>query len=291
MKTLMIVDGYMYVYTSLYSRIGHELTAPSGEVTTATFVFTKIILKLLKNYQPDMLCVAMDSRERTFRKDLYPEYKANRSYELPQHFAEQLTRITEILTLMNIPVFYVPGFEADDIIGTVAEKAYQQGDIFTSICSRDKDMIQLINDRTDIVHINKGLRFDAKRIVEKWGISPSQFIDFLAFQGDSADNVPGVHGVGPKIAVELLKEWDTSEEIYKYLDIIGGKLSEKLEKGKDMFDLCKKLVTIKKDVPMDIDFEALKVSEYDNLKLDKLFDELGFVSLCHPRTKSGRPLF
>jgi DNA polymerase-1 len=291
MKTLYVVDGYLYVYTSYYARMGAHLCSPSGEPTGASYVFIKTIFKLLKKYKPDMLCVAMDSIGRTFRKQMYEAYKGSRPDTMPDDMILQINRIIEILGIMNIPVYRLETWEADDIIGTIVEQALLQGEIETTICTRDKDVLQLVEkDFVDVLDLNKGIRTDVDAVFEKWGIHPCQFIEFLALQGDASDHVPGVPGIGPKTAVNLLQDWGDGDTIYKNLRSIKGKLGETLLKGKDLYALSKDLVTIRRDVPIEIDFEAMEVGEFEWTRLNEIFVELGFNSLIQARTKSGRRL-
>lgn len=292
MKTLYIIDGYMWVYTAFYAGVGKQLESPSGEPTTGTYVFFKTLFKMLKKHKPDMLCMAMDGPARTFRKDLYEGYKSSRPSSMPEGILVQMDRIKEILKIMEIPVFYSPGFEADDVIGTVVEKAWLNKGIKSTICTRDKDMLQLVKeDMIDVLDINKGIRTGVQEVLKKWGIHSHQFMDFLALQGDASDHVPGIRGIGPKKAVELLTDWGDAKTIYENVKSIKGSTKKKLVEGKEIFDLSKVLVTIRKDVPLNINWEDMEVREFDWNKLNEIFEELGFKSLISARTKDGRKLF
>lgn len=287
MKNLMVLDLYLWLYTSYYAGTKEELKSPSGEITTGTYVFFKTFLKMLRTYQPGMICVASDCPAKTFRKQMYEHYKNNRPEAMPEGMSQQIKRTKEILGLMGIPVYEMPGYEADDIIGTIVEKAKSE-DIKITICTRDKDVIQLLNPNVDMLDINKGKRTLFSDIKEKWGVTPNQFIDFLALQGDSSDNVPGVKGIGPKKAVELLQKYGDSVNIYEHLKEIGGKAADKLCFGTIMFTLSRSLVTICREVPIEINFEDMKVKEFDWSKLNSIFEELGFHSLIQARTKNRR---
>lgn len=278
----------MWIYTSYFAHMGKQLTSPAGELTTATYVFVKTLFKLLKNYSVDLLAVAMDSHFKTFRKQLFDGYKSNRPENMPEGISQQIERIEQILGIMGIPVYHAPGYEADDILGTIVEKA-QDRDIMVTICTRDKDVLQLVKKSyVDVLDINKDIRTGFMEVFDKWGVFPSQFIDFLALQGDPSDNVPGIRGIGPKKAVELLKCWCSSENIYENLDSINEKTAQKLRDGKEDFILSKDLVTIRRNVPLDIDFKAMEVKDFDWEKLNPMFEELGFVSLMQARTKNRR---
>jgi DNA polymerase-1 len=292
MKTLYVVDGYLYVYTSYYARLGAHLVSPSGEPTGASYMFTKTIFKLLKDHKPDMISVVMDSMGKTFRKEKYPDYKGSRPETMPDDMILQINRIIEILGLMNIPVYRVPKYEGDDLIGTIVDKANQRGDIKTTVCTRDKDVLQLLEkDRVDTIHLHKNIRMGVDDVYKKWGVYPCQFIDFLALQGDASDHVPGVPGVGPKRAVELLSDYGDGETIFKNLHAIKGKLGRTLREGMEMYELSKDLVTIRKDAPIDIDFEAMEVKPLEWTLLNEIFTTLGFNSLIQARTGRGRKLY
>ena len=295
MKTLYIIDGYLWVYTSIYAGMKNPLTSPSGEPTTGTYTFTKTLLKLLRDLKPDMLCVAMDSPVQTFRKQLYEDYKNNRKKDDLDGFDTQLKRIEQILKALEIPVYHAPGYEADDIIGTIVDKAYHEFEDNSEviICTRDKDVLQLLDERysgfaVKVLDAHKGKITEEKDVLEKYGVRSFQFVDFLALQGDSSDNVPGVPGIGPKKAAALLQEWGGPEAIYNNLDKIGGKLAEKLDEGREMFNLSKDLVTIRRDVPMNFSFDDMVVKDLDWNKLNPIFSELGFQSLVQARTRNRR---
>ncbi len=287
MKNLMIIDLYLWMYTSAFAGTKEELKSPSGEITTGTYVFCKTLLRMLRTYLPDMICGASDCHAKTFRKQMYEHYKNNRPEAMPEGLSQQIKRTKEILNIMGIPVYELPGYEADDIIGTIVEKAKSE-DIKITICTRDKDVIQLLNPNVDMLDINKNKRTIFSDIREKWGIEPFQFRDFLALQGDPSDNVPGVKGIGPKKAVELLQKYTTAEIMYEHLKEIGGKTVEKLLSETLMFALSRDLVTICREVPIEIDFEDMKVKEFDWNKLNSIFEELGFLSLMPARTKNRR---
>lgn len=297
MKNLFLIDLYLWIYTSAFAGTKEELKSPSGEITTGTYVFFKTFLKMLRNHQPDMICVASDCHAKTFRKQMYEKYKNNRPEAMPEGMSQQIKRTKEILNIMGIPVYEMPGYEADDIIGTVVDKIEKSDeDIKIIICTRDKDAIQLLReDKVEMLDINKGNKTIFSDIIKKWGVTPIQFVDFLALQGDPSDNVPGVKGIGPKTAVELLKEWGSLDRIFRnnefenHIPIAATpKVCEKLINQKEMCLFSKNLVTIRRDVPIEINFEDMKVKEFDWNKLNSIFEELGFHSLMQARTKNRR---
>jgi len=275
-KKLYIIDGHAHIYAAYYARM-RPLTGPSGEPTQAVYIFTAAILGLIQRHNPDMLVVAMDSKAPTFRSEIYSEYKANRP-EMPDDMPAQIDRIEQILEAMNIPTLRLDGFEADDIIGTLAKKASKDG-IDTYICARDKDMYQLVDDHTYIFDIKKGEVLDDDALFEKYKIHPKDFLDVLALQGDTSDNVPGVPLIGEMNAVKLIQQYGSLDKLYKHVDEIKGKRGENLRKFKEQAYLSKELVTIDCNVPIEIDDGALAVKEFNKAELTRIFTELGFNRL------------
>jgi DNA polymerase-1 len=276
-KKLFIIDGHAHIYAAYYAPMRQRLTSPSGEPTKATYIFTMAILGLIQRQKPDMLVVAMDSKTPTFRTKIYPEYKAHRP-PMPDDMPAQINRIEQILDAMNIPVLRLNGFEADDVIGTLAKKVAANGHDCL-ICSGDKDILQLLDDRISAFDIKTDTRTDVQTMVEQMGIMPEQFIDCLALQGDASDNVPGVPDVGPKTALEWIQKYGSIENIYKHVDEIKGKRGDNLRKFKDSATLSKELVTIDCNVPLQIDYDALALKKFNEPKLAEIFTELGFNRL------------
>ena len=277
-KTLYIIDGHAHIYAAFYAPMSQRLTSPSGEPTKATYIFTNMILKLLETKKPDMLVVAMDSKEPSFRAEIYPEYKAHRP-PMPDEMPVQINRIEQILDAMNIPVIRKSTFEADDIIGTLAIKGAETG-IDVYICSKDKDMIQLLGNKGVYMYdIKTDTITDKKSFKKETGLEPEQFIDVLALQGDASDNVPGVADVGPKTAFEWMQEYGSLENLYKHADEIAGKRGDNLRGSKDIAFLSRKLVTIDCQLPVNIDEKTFAVREFDKEKLAAVFTELGFNRL------------
>ncbi|MHC4155122.1 MAG: DNA polymerase I [Planctomycetota bacterium] len=276
-KTLYIVDGHAHIYAAYFAPMRQRLTSPTGEPTKATYIFTMAVLGLIEREKPDMLVVTMDSKAPTFRSEIYAEYKAHRP-PMPDDMPGQIDRIEQILDAMNIPVLRIDGFEADDIIGTLAKKAGGDGhDVF--ICSGDKDVLQLLDDHISAFDMKRGIARNVKTMADEMGITPEQFLDCLALQGDTSDNVPGIPDVGPKTAREWIKKYGSIENLYKHVDEITGKRGDNLRKFKDNVTLSKELVTIDTNVPVEIDYDALTRSEFDKAKLGRLFTELGFTRL------------
>jgi len=275
-KTLYIIDGHAHIYAAYYAKM-KPLTSLAGEPTNATFIFTTALVGLIQRQKPDMLVVAMDSKAPTFRTEIYPEYKATRQ-PMPDDMPVQIDRIEQILKAMNVPVFRVDGFEADDIIGTLAKKAGAEG-IDTYICAKDKDMLQLLDEHTCIYDIKTGTVTNPQTMLSEMGISPHQFIDCLALQGDTSDNVPGIPDVGPKTALTWIQKYGSIDNLYEHVDEIKGKRGENLRKFKDNTTLSKELITIDCNVPLQIDYSDLALKKFNEAELTRLFTELGFTRL------------
>ncbi|MBI9018896.1 MAG: DNA polymerase I [Phycisphaerae bacterium] len=276
-KSLYIIDGHAHIYSAHFAPMGGNLMSPDGRVTKTTYIFTNIILKILKDKKPDMIVVTMDAKGKTFRHDMYPDYKANRP-PMPEEMPEQIADIKRILEAMNITVIGLEGYEADDLIGTLTEKADK--DIEAFICSKDKDLEQLINDHVYMYDVKKDLTIDANALFEKKGIRPNQVVDVLALMGDTSDNIPGVKLVGPGVATQWIAEYDNLDNLLKNADKLKGKRGENLRAGLETLELSRKLVTINCDVPMEIDYDQFQTKEPDAEKLKVIFEELGFHKIA-----------
>ena len=282
LKKLFIIDGYAILYRAHYALIHNPLITSYGFHTSALFGFTNQLIKIIKDENPDYLVCAFDSKEKTFRHKIYSDYKANRP-EMPEELQKQIPHLWELLDGMNIPVLRKPGYEADDIIGTVTESVLDKK-IQSYIVSGDKDFMQLINDK--IFLYTPGKRnsapdiYDKDGVIKKWGLPPEKIIDLLALMGDSSDNVPGVAGVGVKTAVKLLKEFDNIESVLDNASKISNKrVHNGLMNGRDKAFLSKELVTIIKDVDVDTNVENFLLKSFDQEALGKKFEELEFYAL------------
>ena len=276
-QTLYIIDGHAHIYAAYFAPMRQQLTSPSGEPTKATYIFTTAVLGLIEKYKPDMLVVAMDSKAPTFRSAMFADYKAHRP-PMPEDMPVQIRRIEQVLEAMRIPILRVDGFEADDIIGTLARRAAADA-IDVRICSKDKDLLQLIDERVHTFDLKTGQMTDAEAMEREMGIGPGQVVDCLALEGDTADNVPGVPLIGPKTARELIRTYGDLDNLYAHIDEIPGKRGENLRTSKDVAYLSRKLVTLDCNVPIEIDYETLKLESPDRDKLSALFNELGFSRL------------
>jgi len=276
-KTFYIIDGHAQIYAAFYAPTQGNLTAPNGESTKATYIFTTILLKILREQKPDMLVVAMDSPEPSFRHKIYEQYKANRP-PMPEDLIVQINRIEDVLQGLRIPILRLGGYEADDIIGTLAQKGAAKG-YMVYICSKDKDLEQLISDQVVMFDPKSSTIFDLAALKEKKGIRPDQVIDVLALEGDKSDNVPGVADVGPKTALQWMQKYGSLEELLAHRDEIKGKRGENLRTTAEQLKLSRKLVTIDLETPIEFDWNELTVKSPDRTQLEKVFSQLGFRRL------------
>ena len=281
-KKLFIVDGYAILYRAHYALIRNPLITSYGFHTSALFGFANHIIKLINDEKPDYLVCAFDSKEKTFRHKIYSNYKANRP-EMPLELQHQIPHLWEVLEAMNIPVLRKPGFEADDIIGTITNSV-SESQIESYIVSGDKDFMQLINDKVFLYAPGKRnyppVIYDRQGVIEKWGLPPEKIIDLLALMGDSSDNVPGVSGVGVKTAVKLLNEYDNIESVLDNVSKIKNKrVYDGLTNGREIAYLSRELVTIVKDVDVDTSIENFIINSFNHEDLSKKFEELEFFGL------------
>ena len=283
-KRLFLIDGMAQIYRAHFAMINNPLITKDGRHTSAIYGFMNSLFKLLRDENPDYIAVVLDCKEPTFRHDLYTEYKATRE-KMPEELVQQLEPLFEVISHANIPLLKKPGYEADDIIGTLVKKA-EQTDIDTYMVTGDKDMMQLVSATTFMY--TPGNRFkpttiyDIEKVKEKWGVGPEGIIDMLALVGDTSDNVPGVDGVGPKTAKKLLEKYNDIDTIIKYADENKNKrVREGLANAKDLVYLSKQLVTIMCDVPIEFHIEEMLRSEMDIEALRNDFKDLEMYSLIN----------
>lgn len=281
-KRLFLIDGTAVAYRSYFAFAQNPLRTRRGENTSVVFGFAATILRILTKENPTHLAVVQDTKEKSFRHELYAEYKANR-VQMPDEMAEQLPRLDHLLNTMKIPILRKPGYEADDIIATLTKRAEAAG-WEVVVVTGDKDLMQLVNDKTKIFNLKKvsdaGEWYDREAVKEKMGVYPEQILDYLALVGDASDNVPGVDGVGPKTAVKLLEEYGSFEAVLAHAEkITKPKLRESLIAFRDRAALTRQLVALEYDAKVDCDLEALHVPTLDNADLRGLFLEFEFTSL------------
>ncbi len=285
-KRFVIIDGNALIHRAFHAL--PPLTAPSGEVVNAVFGFASILLKVLKDLKPDYVAATFDPPGKTFRHKEYAAYKATR-VKAPQELYDQISRVKELVERFRIPSFEEPGFEADDMIGTLAAKA--KG-VETVIVTGDMDTLQLVDGRTKVYTLKKGIGetvlYDARMVEERYGLAPEQMIDYKALRGDPSDNIPGVHGVGEKTATDLLKTFGTLEHLYDALkkqtpkiQALPEALRQKLHDHLKEALLSKRLATIVRDVPVAFSLAKTARTHYDRQAVVELFRELGFQSLLN----------
>jgi len=287
-KTLYIIDGHAHIYAAYYAPMKQRLTSPAGEPTKATYIFTTAMVGLIEKQKPDMLVVALDSTAPTIRSTVFAEYKAHRP-PMPDDMPVQVKRIEQVLEAMRIPVLRMDGYEADDIIGTLAKKAAADG-VNVFICSKDKDILQLLDERIRAFDVKTGKVIDSRVMKEEMGIGPEQIVDCLALEGDAVDNVPGVPLIGEKTARELIRTYGNLDNLYAHIDEIKGKRGENLRNFKEQAYMSRGLVTLDCEVPVAMDYGAFAVKEPDREKLTAVFNELGFVRLLSKLNPQDSPV-
>lgn len=271
-KPVVLVDGSSYLFRAFFAL--PELKTTKGHPTGAIRGVISMIRRLVKDYDGSPIAVIFDAPGKTFRDDLYPEYKANRE-AMPDDLREQIEPIHEIIRAMGIPLFIVPGVEADDVIGTLAQQA-SDAERHTVVSTSDKDMAQLVSDHVTLVNTMTDTKMDAEGVAEKFGVPPERIIDYLALVGDSVDNIPGVPKVGPKTAAKWLKQFGTLDDIMSRAEEVGGKVGENLRGSLDQLPLSKELATIKCDVELDIHLTDLTPHEPDESALLEYFSAWEF---------------
>lgn len=273
---LYLIDGNSYVYRAFYAIKG--LTNSKGFPTNAIYGFTTTLLKIIREKKPDGVAVFFDTPEMTERHRIFKEYKAQRP-ETPGELVQQLPHIREMITAFNISIFEMPGYEADDLIGTIAkEAAKKRSNVF--IVTADKDMLQLVDENIKIYDPVKDRILDDKYVKEKFGVAPERVPEFMALTGDAADNIPGIKGIGEKTAKELLTAFKGLDELLSHPEMIKKeRLSNLVSENADIARLSKRLATIDTSVPIDFDLKEFRLKEPDWHKLLSLFSEFEFASL------------
>lgn len=275
-KKIMILDGNSLLFRAFYAM--PPLKTKKGQYTNAVYGFLSMLYKLLDIYSPEYICVAFDPKKPSFRHEQYKEYKAQRA-KAPNELVEQFQLIRDVLNIHNIKCVEIDGFEADDVAGTFAREAEEQGAKVYLVTS-DKDYLQLINENTKVILTKKGVtnteEMDLQAMAENYGITPTQFIDLKALMGDPSDNIPGVGGIGEKTALKLIQEYGSLDEVYENIDNIKGKLKEKLEIDKMQAYMSQTLARIIREIPFEFKLDDYKIQKPESKKLLNLYDELEF---------------
>ena len=285
MKRLAVIDGNSILNRAFYGIMGSKmLQTADGTYTNAVYGFLSILFKLEEDVKPDYLAVAFDVKHPTKRHELYKDYKGTRT-GMPDELAAQMPIIKDVLRRMNIVIIEKPGFEADDILGTLAKHGEKQG-VEVTILTGDRDSFQLATDKITIrmprtkAGKTETENYDRKRILEEYGLEPKSLIEVKGLQGDASDNIPGVPGIGEKTAISLIKEHGSIENIYKLLENgeggFKGKQKENLENNKDLAFLSKTLGTIDTDAPIDRELSLYEVKEWNKKEVLEIFKTLKF---------------
>lgn len=281
MKKFYLLDAYALIYRAYYGLIRSPRINSKGQNTSAIFGFLTTLNEVLQKEQPDLLAIGFDPAGHTFRHELFPEYKAQRE-ATPEDIKKAVPIIKDLIKAYRIPILEVPGFEADDVIGTMAKAAVREG-YEVRMITPDKDYAQLVEPNLLMQRPGHGNApweiLGPQEVCEKYGLqSPLQVIDYLALMGDAADNIPGCPGVGPKTATTLLQQFGSCEDIIAHSSELKGAVRKKIEEHVDEIKLSKVLTTIKTDVPLQYDFEQFKIEEPDKEALRQIFTELEFRS-------------
>lgn len=279
----VIIDAMSLAYKGYFAFISRPLKTRTGESTSAVFGFVNQLLKIIEDTQPDYLIVAFDSKEKTFRHEMYDKYKSSRE-AMPEDMIPQIQRIKDVVTAFNIPIYIQPGYEADDLIGTAVKLAEKNG-LDCYAVTPDKDYVQLITKNIKVIKPGKStdeiIIIDEQKVKEDYGFNPDQMIDYLGLIGDSSDDIPGVKGIGPVTATPLISKYGNVETIYKNIDQIEkASVKNKLLAGKKDAFLSKKLATIALDVPLEFDINKARFEKPDFEKLLEIFKELEFKSFA-----------
>jgi DNA polymerase-1 len=285
---LYLIDGHALAYRAYYAitaGMSDRMQTKTGEPTAGIFGFANVLMRLLEQEKPEYLAVAFDTG-KTFRNELFPDYKATRA-KMPDDLRPQIERIRQMIDAFHLPRLEKEGVEADDVLGSIATQAVEQG-LGVKIITGDRDLLQLVNDRI-IVNLPGSRLADAKNysaadVKEYLGVEPEQVVDYKALVGDTSDNIPGVPGIGPKTAVTLLQTYHTLDALYQHLDEIPGKTGEKLRVGKESAYLSQELARIKKDVGVRLVLEDARTDHLDIASVENLFRELEFRTLI-PRLR------
>lgn len=285
-ERLFLIDGHALAYRTYFAltRIGDSSRwiTKTGEPTAGTYGFISVMLRLLEQEMPEYLAISFDTG-RTFRDDLFPEYKATRD-KMPDDLRLQIDRIRQLIDAFGIPILEADGYEADDVLGTVARRAAEQG-VRVFILTGDRDLLQLADENILIrlagQKLSEAIDYGPVEVEERFGITPSQLIDYKAIIGDPSDNIPGVRGVGKKTAVKLLLEYKTLDGIFAHLDEISTRFRNKLEAGRENAYLSQELGKIVTEVPITFDLDTCRAQGYDRDRVIELFRELEFHSLLN----------
>lgn len=281
----IIIDGNALIHRSFHA-LPPTMTTKDGRLVNAVYGFTSFILRAFLELRPEFVVLTLDRPAPTFRHEQYTEYKATRT-KAPDELYEQIPLVKEVAKVLDIPIFELDGYEADDLIGTITQKAAAETDWHSIIITGDMDTLQLINTRTSVYTMSRGLNesvlYSDKEVQERYGLRPDQIIDYKALRGDASDNIPGVKGIGEKGATELLQNFETLDDVYAAAEASNEKIKPRLRElllaEKDQAYLSQNLATINREAPIQIKWEEFRLDSFDENKAITLFQELEFRSL------------
>jgi len=279
---LFLIDGSSYIFRAFFAI--PPLSNAAGLPTNAIYGFTNILLKLLKQYQPEYVVVALDAGRETFRNEMFADYKSNRP-EAPPELIPQFPYFRKVLDGLNVSLLELPGYEADDIIATLCDRMADKGCELV-VVSSDKDLMQLVTDGIKLLDSAKDRWIGAEEVKGKFGVEPEKVVEVMGLMGDPVDNIPGVKGIGEKTAIALIQQFQSLENLYDHLHELesmklrgAARVRDLLEKDKHNAFLSRALATVNRDVPIDVGLEQLKFTGFDQEKLRSLFTELAFTNL------------
>jgi len=275
----VLIDAFALIFRAYHGM--PPFTDKLGRPVGAVYGFTSALLAAIKTLEPEYLAVGFDLPTKTVRHAEYVEYKAHRA-PTPDDLMVQVPFVKDVLKTFNIPIFAMEGYEGEDVIASIINKVKDKN-VESIIVTGDLDCLQLVDDQTKVYSmargVNQAMMYDIAKVKERYGLSPSQFVDFKALKGDASDNIPGVPGIGEKGAAKLIIEYKNLKNIYKNIDKISGKLQTLLSENKEQAFLSQKLSKIVDDLDIDFNLSSAKIHDYDFEKVKKVFLELGFKSL------------
>ena len=279
-RRLILIDGHALAYRA-YHALPDDLTTSRGELTNAVYGFTSMLLKVLEDEEPTHVAVTFD-KGPTFRHEIYEEYKAHRA-KMPDELRTQMDRVRAVVETLDMPIFEEEGYEADDLLGTLARQAEEEG-VDTLIVTGDMDLLQLVDERTRVLtsrwRFSDTVVYDVQGVQDRYdGLAPEQLVDYKALMGDKSDNIPGVYGVGEKTATKLLKKYGSLDEVYEHLEEVSTRFRNRLEEGREEAFLSRRLAKIDRDAPVSLDLEACRLRTFDYEEVLDLFRKLEFKSL------------
>ncbi|HEY8198491.1 MAG TPA: 5'-3' exonuclease H3TH domain-containing protein, partial [Candidatus Limnocylindrales bacterium] len=282
MERLMLLDANGLIYRAYFALYNTPLTTSHGELVNAVFGFWSIVLRGFQDVRPDYVIACFDLAGPTFRHEAFAEYKATRR-KMPDDLRDQFPKVRELIEAFRIPIHQLEGWEADDLIGTLARQAEADG-LETTIVSGDLDMLQLVSEQTSVMTTRGGVQqtvvYDPSAVFERYGLTPDQMIDFKALKGDTTDNIPGIPGVGDKTAAKLLIDFGSLDAVYAEPErVTPEKLRLKVIEHRDQVTMNRQLVTIHRDLPVELDLSTARLGDYDRAEVMRLFREYEFRSL------------